>query len=107
MAYNPRNFPPSKFAAVRAILGKGFPFSYDKSADTFHFPFGATGPPQAEIDAKLTELTAEYESKKYRMEREYPPIGDQLDMIYKDMKNGTTTHADVVEAVKSKYPKPE
>ena len=38
-------------------------------------------------------------------EEEYPSIGDQLDMIYKDMKNNTTTHADSVEAVKTKYPK--
>ena len=38
-------------------------------------------------------------------EEEYPSIGDQLDMIYKDMKNNTTTHADAVEAVKTKYPK--
>ena len=37
--------------------------------------------------------------------QEYPPIGDQLDMIYKDMKNSTTIHADAVEAVKTKWPK--
>jgi len=30
-----------------------------------------------------------------------------LDMIYKDNKNSTTTHADAVEAVKAKFPKPE
>ena len=29
----------------------------------------------------------------------------QLDMIYKDMKNSTTTHAEAVEAVKTKFPK--
>ena len=38
-------------------------------------------------------------------EEEYPSIGDQLDMIYKDMKNGTSTHADAVEVVKTKFPK--
>jgi len=37
---------------------------------------------------------------------EYPSVGDQLDMIYKDNKNSTTTHADAVEAVKAKFPKP-
>ncbi len=36
----------------------------------------------------------------------YPSVGDQLDMIYKDMKNSTTAHADAVEAIKAKYPKP-
>jgi hypothetical protein len=43
----------------------------------------------------------------YNMNRylEYPPMGDQLDMIYKDMLNSTTTHKDAVEAVKTKWPK--
>ena len=47
------------------------------------------------------------ESTEYaRLRRlEYPSSGDQWDMIYKDMKNGTTTHADAVEAVKTKWPK--
>ena len=36
---------------------------------------------------------------------DYPIIGDQLDMIYKDTKNSTTTHAAAVEAVKTKWPK--
>ena len=36
---------------------------------------------------------------------DYPSTGDQLDMMYKDTKNSTTTHADAVEAVKTKWPK--
>ena len=40
-----------------------------------------------------------------RRRDEYPIIGDQMDMIYKDMKNSTTTHATAVEAVKTKWPK--
>jgi hypothetical protein len=44
--------------------------------------------------------------KKDRKES-YPSVGDQLDMIYNDMKNSTTAHADAVEAIKAKYPKPE
>ena len=36
----------------------------------------------------------------------YPSVGDQLDMLMKDMKNGTTTHQDACEAVKAKFPKP-
>jgi len=69
---------------------------------------GQTPPTDAEIDTELTRLQAEYDSQEYARNRkeEYPPTGDQLDMIYKDMKNGTTTHADAVEAIKTKYPKP-
>jgi len=39
--------------------------------------------------------------------REYASVGDQLDMMMKDMKNGTTTHQTACEAVKAKFPKPE
>ena len=52
-------------------------------------------------------LQAEYDAQEYARNRaaEYPSTGDQLDMIYKDNKNSTTTHADAVEAVKTKWPK--
>ena len=54
-----------------------------------------------------TEAGDVYIAQEYARERAitYPNIGDQLDMIYKDMKNSTTTHADAVEAVKTKWPK--
>jgi hypothetical protein len=34
-------------------------------------------------------------------------VGDQLDQLMKDMRDGTTTHQTACEAVKAKYPKPE
>jgi len=37
---------------------------------------------------------------------EYPPMADQLDMIYHDQVNGTTTFKDAIETIKTKYPKP-
>ena len=59
------------------------------------------------IDAKIIELQAEYDAQEYARNRAiaYPSIGDQMDMMYKDNKNSTTTHADAVEAVKKKWPK--
>jgi len=62
--------------------------------------------PQQIID-KIPEVEAEYDAQEYARNREleYPSTGDQLDMIYKDNKNSTTTHADAVEAVKTKWPK--
>jgi hypothetical protein len=36
----------------------------------------------------------------------YPSVGDQLDMMMKDNRDGTTTHQEACEAVKTKYPKP-
>jgi len=42
---------------------------------------------------------------QYRVEA-YPSIGDQLDMQYHDSVDGTTTWADAIAAVKTKYAKP-
>lgn len=35
----------------------------------------------------------------------YPSVGDQLDMIYHDQVDGTTTWKDAVESVKTQFPK--
>jgi hypothetical protein len=45
-----------------------------------------------------------YDVKRYN---EYPSIGEQLDMMMKDKRDGTTTHQTACEAVKAKFPKPE
>ena len=62
----------------------------------------------ADIQAKLSELQAEYDANQYQRDRaeEYPDIGDQLDMQYHDKKDGTTTWEDAVQAVKDAHPKP-
>ncbi len=40
-----------------------------------------------------------------KRQREYPPIQEQLDMIYWDKINGTTLWQDAISAIKEKYPK--
>ena len=67
------------------------------------------------VNDKLPEIETLHEQKyldaqalvKYKedREKEYPYLGAQLDMIYHDMKNGTTTHAAAVEAIKARWPK--
>ena len=61
------------------------------------------------VDGVVTPTSAgtSHEAQIYVRKRQidYPSEGDQFDMIYKDMKNSTTTHADAVEAVKTKWPK--
>ena len=61
-----------------------------------------------DILAKQTELKAEYEAKKYQRDRakEYPSWQDQLDMLWHDKKDGTTTWEDAVQAAKDAHPKP-
>ena len=64
-------------------------------------------PTEEEFNDALSACKTEYSNNEYARKRaqEYPSNGDQWDMIYKDNKNGTTTHADAVEAVKAKWPK--
>jgi len=46
-------------------------------------------------------------SKQYQVDRQYPSIGEQLDMQYWDAVNGTTTGKDAIAQVKADNPKPE
>ena len=61
----------------------------------------------SKITIELDKLEAAYDALEYARNRaaEYPSQGNQNDMMYKDTKNSTTTHADAVEAVKTKWPK--
>ena len=66
-------------------------------------------PSKDEVLAEVDRIISEYRSTEYQRLRaaEYPPLADQLDMQYHDALNGTTTWQDAVNAVKTKYPKPE
>ena len=63
---------------------------------------------ESAIAIKEAELQAEYDAQEYARNRAtaYDSVGDQLDQLMKDMRDGTTTHKDACEAVKLKYPKP-
>jgi hypothetical protein len=74
---------------------------YDKTIDEWA---------QASFDQEVeTALIADGgASAKYAQYRAaaYPSIGNQLDMQYHDSVDGTTTWADAIAAVKTKYAKP-
>ena len=76
---------------------------------------------QSDIDAARTTLDAEAAAVKYRTDRlgfpipghgdtTYLSIGDQLDLLYKDILAGkldaTGEFAKAIKATKDKYPKP-
>ena len=65
-----------------------------------------TKPTDAEIDAEVTRLQAEYDAKEYQRNRqsEYPNIGDQLDALFKAGVFPSDMAAKI-QAVKDKYPK--
>ena len=62
-------------------------------------------PSDNEISTKLAEMQAEWEATEYQRDRQYPSIGDQLDMQYHDELNGTTTWKDALAKVKADNPK--
>ena len=61
---------------------------------------------------KIADAKTIYDNNKYQRDREAEYLStlgnwqDQLDMIYHDQVNSTTTFKDAVKAVKDKYPKP-
>nr|BAR15923.1 hypothetical protein [uncultured Mediterranean phage uvMED] len=69
--------------------------------------FDTTPISKADIEAKMTELQAEYDANQYQRDRAiaYPSIQDQLDMQYWDKVNGTTNWEDAIAKVKSDNPK--
>ena len=67
---------------------------------------GTTPIPVADIEAKMTELQAEYDANQYQRDRVYPSIQEQLDMQYWDKVNGTTNWEDAIAKVKLDTPKP-
>lgn len=74
-----------------------------------NIPF--TAEEEAEWEAMQTAFTAKraaLDATKYQRDRaaEYPPIGDQLDALWKGGDAATAMLAQV-QAVKAKYPKPE
>lgn len=82
-----------------------------KVGNEWILPEGKTLPSQEEINAKRAELKAEYDAKKYQRDRlkEYPAIGDQLDMLFHAIDAGALDKKSdfytTLKAVKDKYPK--
>ena len=64
-------------------------------------------PTEEEVELEVIRLQAEWTATQYQRDRQYPSIGDQLDMQYHDQLDGTTTWKDTVAKVKSDNPKPE
>ena len=61
---------------------------------------------ETKVAKEVERLQAEYDSKQYQRDRQYPSIQEQLDMQYWDAVNGTTTWKDAIAKVKTDNPKP-
>ena len=91
--------------AILAIIPNAQVTCSNEDIDTIQWHNGTTPIPKADIEAKMVEVQADYDAKQYQRDRIYPSIGDQLDMQYKDLLNGTTTWKDAVAKVKTDNPK--
>ena len=100
MIYNKEEYT---FDAILNLVGGGL---FGLSDGTkMKYRDGQTPPTQEEIDVELIRMQAEYDANQYQRDRQYPSIGDQLDMQYWDQVNGTTTWKDAIAKVKSDNPK--
>ena len=92
------------FTAIQNLVGGSLSGKSDGSK--MFYDSDQTPPTQAEIDAELKRLQDDYNNKSYQRDRQYPSIGDQLDMQYWDSLNGTTTWKDAIAKIKADHPKP-
>ena len=66
---------------------------------------------EAEIEAKMVEVQADYDAKQYQRDRVYPSIGDQLDMLWHSIDQNPALKSqyfdfyEAIKAVKVKNPK--
>lgn len=73
---------------------------------------GTEPPSWEEIEQQILEDIQVYNYYLYARNRqsEYGNIGDQLDMLYHDIKSGNLENGSwvsMIESIKKKYPKPE
>ena len=67
--------------------------------------------PKADIEAKMAELKTAYDALEYQRQREpeYPAIGEQLDLLWHAIDDGTLDKTSdfytSLKATKDKYPK--
>ena len=102
---------PDKLKAVKSLLSNTqASFDIDENGNITNWESDTAQPTDAEIQTKLDELQADYNAKQYQRDRQYPSIGDQLDMLWHAIDAGTLdTTSDfytTLAAVKDDNPKP-
>ena len=98
---------PEKLDAVRSLVKGAVKQSDDGE---IIYCDGQTPPSDSAINAKLASLTSEWEAVQYIRDRQYPDLGEQLDMLFHDMTAGKGTKDGewykAVAKVKTDNPKP-
>ena len=98
------------FKAVHSLVGGKMVGPTDGPVSEMDFKDNQTPPTEEVIQTEIVRLQAEYDALQYQRDRQYPDIGDQLDMLFHDMTAGKGTKDGewykAVAKVKSDNPKP-
>ena len=99
---------PNIIDAVRALVPNAQFVSSEVGIIEWHS--SETQPSQEDVDAKLKALIEDYDSKKYQRDRKYPDLGEQFDLLFKDIDSGKVSKDGgfykAIKAVKDAHPKP-
>ena len=97
------------FAIVHSMVGGNITGGDDLSEYIYHD--GQTPPTESEVQAEKDRLEAEYDANQYQRDRQYPQLGEQLDMLFHDMTAGKGTKDGewykAIAKVKTDNPKPK
>jgi hypothetical protein len=79
---------------------------FDEDINQITWLEGTPEIPKADIQTKMNELQAEYDSQAYARNRkaEYDQLV-QFEMIFDDDRDGTTTWVDTINEIKGRHPK--
>ena len=96
---------PTYYTAIRSLLPDAECGVTTKGDEiTIHWYDSREQPSEDAIRAKFTEIQGDYDAKKYQRDRQYPPIGDQLDKIYHSGIDGWKKD---IKDIKDAHPKPQ
>jgi hypothetical protein len=91
----------TRYEAIHSLVGG----SLFANGDDIMYIDGQTPPTDEEIDAEIKRLEAQDVATQYQRDRQYPDLGEQLDMQYWDEVNGTTKWKDTIAKIKADNPK--
>ena len=98
-------FPDAKFNDDIRLsdygLGAGPEISYWDAEK-----LGCESPTPAVLAQWEKDVDLLYRQKQAVLKRRYPSVEDQLDMQYKDLRDGTSVWYTTIEAIKLAHPKP-
>jgi hypothetical protein len=89
-----------KWETVQKLVGGAITTNDMEDISSYRFKDGQTPPTEEEVETAFKAW--EYRGKR---QAEYDAL-NQFELMTDDAANSTTTHADAIAAIKTKYPKP-